>query len=92
MKVISSCVCWPDDCDHDGCAVILRDAADADRYPSGARPSQFPAVCPCDCRECRRAWWDARRPIVRNGKIVVMGTLDLKEIEKCQISLLTWPF
>ena len=27
-------------------------------------------VCPCECKACRRAWWAAGRPIVRDGAVV----------------------
>jgi hypothetical protein len=32
--------------------------------------SGVPRVCPCECRTCKRAWFDAGQPIVRDGNVV----------------------
>ena len=58
---------------HTDCPVVLtretvfESAIAAELLASGR---EFPMVCPCECKVCKRAWWDARRPIVRDGKIV----------------------
>lgn len=31
------------------------------------------SVCPCECTTCKRAWWAAGRPIIRDGAIVRRG-------------------
>jgi hypothetical protein len=57
---------------HEGCPVLFESAADKTRYPAqdAPDPPSYPAVCPCDCADCNRAWWADGRPIVRGGKIV----------------------
>lgn len=67
------CHCWGNLAEvgsHSGCEPLLMSPWEADRYPSGQRPESFPHVCPCDCRECRRAWWIVGRPIIRDGRVV----------------------
>jgi hypothetical protein len=68
-----SCIAWPDDCDHEGCPVVFAGPQDAARYPSGMHPTTYPAICPCECVDCKREWWKAGRPLVRGGKIVRAG-------------------
>lgn len=58
---------------HMNCPVVLTrekviESAIADELLASGKP--FPMVCPCECRSCGRAWWEAGRPILRNGKIV----------------------
>jgi hypothetical protein len=58
---------------HQGCQVVMMEPCESDRFPMGSRPGSYPAVCPCECRDCVRAWWEAERPIVRDGKILLAG-------------------
>jgi hypothetical protein len=55
---------------HEGCPVVFESATDRRQYPQGPAPSSFPAVCPCDCSDCGRAWWADGRPIVCDGRVV----------------------
>jgi len=52
--------------EHFDCPVILESAV------SAAVPVtvELPALCPCECRTCKRSWWAMGRPLVRDGKIV----------------------
>ena len=58
---------------HLDCPVVLtaekvRESAIADELLAGGK--SFPMVCPCECKTCKRAWWDKGRPIVKDGKII----------------------
>ncbi len=37
---------------------------------SPARCCPLPMVCTCECHTCKRAWWAAGRPLIRDGQIV----------------------
>ncbi len=41
---------------HQACPVVLYDRG------------QY-LVCQCECRPCKRRWWNAGRPVVRDGKL-----------------------
>jgi hypothetical protein len=71
------CIGWGnlrhEECEHKDCPVVLtketvNESAIAPSILALGR--RFPLVCPCECRVCRRAWWAAGRPILKNGKIV----------------------
>jgi hypothetical protein len=36
----------------------------------GVDATQLPAVCPCECTTCKRAWWSMGRPRIVDGKVV----------------------
>lgn len=63
------CIAWgtllPGLMNHDDCPVVLWRASDA----AVEVVVPLPAVCPCECRTCKRAWWDDGRPRVVSGKI-----------------------
>lgn len=65
------CVAWgallPEH-DHIDCPVVVR--SDREVVPSMVGKQKYPAVCTCDCRTCRRAWWSMDRPTLRDGKVV----------------------
>jgi hypothetical protein len=50
------------------CPVIVR-SADEGAEGSPARIGPLPIVCDCECHTCKRAWWSAGRPLLRDGKI-----------------------
>jgi hypothetical protein len=58
---------------HLNCPVVLtrekvgESAIAAKLLASG---QSFPMVCPCECQTCSRAWWDAGRPIHKDGAII----------------------
>jgi hypothetical protein len=54
----------------EGCPVVIESEADHRRYPQGPAPAAYPAVCPCDCSDCGRAWWADGRPVVREGRVI----------------------
>jgi hypothetical protein len=57
---------WVHELEHVDCPVILENAAES----AVAVKVDLPALCPCECRTCKRAWWAKGRPLVRDGKIV----------------------
>lgn len=61
------CIAWGDGAPHTDCPVVLR-AVDEAAVPVTVK---LPAVCPCECRTCKQAWWDDDRPRVdrKTGEI-----------------------
>lgn len=58
---------------HMNCPVVLtKDSVHESAIASELLSSgqSFPMVCSCDCKICKRAWWEEGRPIIRMGKIV----------------------
>ena len=58
---------------HTDCPVILTkdsvyESAIASELLASGR--DFPMVCPCECKTCKRAWWAAGRPIHKDGTII----------------------
>lgn len=65
------CSTWGDNQEHMDCEVVV--TADTARRCVLGSPGQvgpWPVVCPCECRACKRAWWRAGRPVVRDGAVV----------------------
>jgi hypothetical protein len=77
------CIGWgklrlKDDGTHKSCPVVFltsestwESAIKGDLLASGR---SFPMVCPCDCKTCKRAWWEAGRPILKDGAIITTLT------------------
>lgn len=65
------CAVWGlrDELGHHDCPVIVNHPGEGVQG-SPARTAKLPMVCKCECRECKRAWWDKGRPVLREGKIV----------------------
>lgn len=56
------------------CPVIVTDNSELSGGSAGVDPTgPVPRVCPCECKTCRQAWWDAGRPFVRDGKVIAVG-------------------
>lgn len=55
---------------------------DCDNCPIIARVDGALKVCSCECRSCKRKWFDDRRPIVRDGKIFRYGDREPVEEKK----------
>jgi len=61
---------------HTDCVVVVTRETLPNVTPEQARrlaAGPLPVVCPCECLVCKRAWWSAGRPIVRDGKVVTRG-------------------
>lgn len=71
------CACWgpliEGEIEHADCDVIVQHPG---QCVSELRAGPFPRVCGCECTTCKRAWWRAGRPILREGAIVRESALD----------------
>lgn len=70
---VLTCIAWgsiEESGHHEGCPVVFASEDDRRQFPTSPAPGTYPVVCPCECRDCRRAWWGEGRPIVRDGKVV----------------------
>ena len=65
------CIAWGE-LPHPDCPVVVESAEQVAPHVLAQLPQlpKLPAVCPCECRTCKDAWWAARRPIIRDGKVV----------------------
>lgn len=74
MSADLKCISWGDlekwQYVHMDCAVIVESAEDAANQAVRVKPP-YPKVCPCDCKNCKRAWWAMGRPVVRDGVLFV---------------------
>jgi hypothetical protein len=50
---------------HPDCGVVMMNAGEA-RVPVTV---PLPAICPCECSVCKRAWWKAHRPRIEDGNV-----------------------
>lgn len=69
----SACIAWgtlEEAGHHEGCPAVFESESDRARFPGGPDPASYPVACPCECRDCRRAWWAAGRPVVCEGRVV----------------------
>jgi hypothetical protein len=70
---VVTCIAWgslDEAGHHQGCPVVFESEVDRKSYPQSQAPASYPVVCPCECRDCQRAWWGQGRPIVRDGRVV----------------------
>ena len=54
---------------HMDCPVVVTQAHEG-VTGSRARTEELPIVCDCECSTCKRAWWNAGRPILKDGQIL----------------------
>jgi len=67
------CIAWGAGRFHMNCPVVVtHESQVAAKSCGGAREQlgKLPALCQCDCLDCKRAWWDKGRPMRNDDKIV----------------------
>lgn len=60
--------------DHMDCPVVV--TSDSQVATDQRGKNKLPVVCECDCTTCKRAWWNAGRPIMGEDGVIktVAGT------------------
>lgn len=71
----NECATWgplmPPHLDHMDCLVVIQHQDG--RIASSERNKPIPRICSCECTTCKRAWWNAGRPILQKD-----GTISRK--------------
>lgn len=60
-----TCLFWGAQLPHPSCDVVA--VCGCQDVPDDV---ELPAVCPCECSTCKRAWWSMGRPRIVDGQIV----------------------
>jgi len=61
------CIAWGE-LPHPDCPVIVRSVDQVAPHVL-EQLGELPAVCPCECKTCKRAWWADGRPRIVGGRV-----------------------